>query len=110
MRSKEWASLIESRALGRLPLRTQQLSATVSVPKRSGVMRKQPLIVMGERRLYNFSLNTKKASKQNGRFFEDKKAPDAEHHSQEQQSAEKVSKEDKSFLGSIDHRGDILKE
>lgn len=60
--------------------------------KRSGSRRAQPPIIMGERRLYNFSLNTKKASKQSSRILEEKKASEAEHQPQQehQQTAEKV--------------------
>ncbi len=67
--------------------------ATKLLPRLPGVKRKQPLVAMGERRLYNFSLNTKKVSKQNSRNLEQKKASDADHHpqqQQQQQSAEKV--------------------
>ena len=86
----EWAIVTNTRALGGWIPGGTLLHATRVLPRRTGVKRKQPLVVMGGRRLYNFSLNTKKASRQNSRILEEKKA-DTNHHSQEhKQSTEKV--------------------
>ena len=91
MTTDKWASLMSPRAFGGCSFRGQLLPVTRVLPRRSGVKRKRPLIVMGERRLYNFSLNTKKVSRQNSRILEEKKA-ETDHQLQEhKQSTEKVS-------------------